>query len=161
MRRALVDGTTPSSCTVPVSFGVVVARSPSAARELGPPVDLNYVDPLNGDPQPDVFTLVLVDGRGAFASGGIAPKTIQLGGVEAAYATCGGCVEIFSDVNAQGNFAAFYLASSGTLTITAVSPRLTGTLSTVTLVHLDDNDVVVDACTTRIDSLAFDVPISP
>ncbi len=72
--------------------------------------------------------------------GDIAPKTIQLGGVEAAYATCGGFVEIFSDVNAQGNFAAFYLASSGTLTITAVSPRLTGTLADVTLSSLPSSE---------------------
>ena len=134
-------------------------RAPHAVTEAGPPPDLKYSDPLDVAAQPDIFKLVLIEGRGAFTSG-YAPQTIQLGGVEAAYATCGACVEIFSNVDANNNFAAFYLATSGTLTITSFSPRLTGTLTNANLVHLDDDDSAdADHCTTHIDALSFDVPV--
>lgn len=145
-------------CTIPASLGTATPVSQSASRDAGPPAELKYAAPLNTDAKPDIFKLVLIDGRGAMA-GGIAAKTVQLGGVESKYATCGACVEIFSDVDSSNNFAAFFIASSGTLTITSVSPRITGTLTDATLVHLDDNDAVVDSCTTHVDSLAFDVPV--
>lgn len=150
-----IDAGNAPGCTIPASLGTVSPRMPTITSAPG---ELHYADPLNGDAKPDIFKLVLISGRGAM-TGGIAPKTVQLGGVESKYATCGACVEIFSDVDSSNNFAAFFLASSGTLTITSVSPHLTGTLTDATLIHLDDNDAVVDSCTTHVDSLAFDIAV--
>lgn len=149
------------ACTIAASLGTITPRSPQVSSVPGPPREVRYVDPLDASSVPDVFKLYLIEGRGAFAAG-IATGTFPLSGPETAYATCGACVEIFSDVDASNNFAAFYLARAGSLTLTSVTPRLTGTLSNVTLVHLNDDDTVnADGCTTHFDTLAFDVPAPP
>ncbi|CAN5916583.1 hypothetical protein BH11MYX2_BH11MYX2_00920 [soil metagenome] len=146
-------------CPAPLSFGTVTARSPQAVNEAGPPADIKYSDNLDADATPDIFKLVLIDGRGAF-TGGYAAGTYTIAGAETKYATCGACVEIFANVDASSNFAAFYLAQSGTLAITSVTPRLTGTLTNADLIHLNDDDTVnSDSCVTHIDSLAFDVAV--
>ncbi|HEY4057980.1 MAG TPA: hypothetical protein VGM39_15300 [Kofleriaceae bacterium] len=146
-------------CPAPLSFGTVTARAPQAVNESGPPADIKYSDNLDAAATPDIFKLVLIDTRGVFA-GGTAPGSYTISGAETKYATCGACVEIFANVDASNNFAAFYLAQSGTLTITSVTPRLTGTLSNADLIHLNDDDTVnTDSCATHIDTLAFDVPV--
>lgn len=150
---------TANLCPAPLTFGTVTARSPQAVTEAGPPADIKYSDPLDAAATPDIFKLVLIDGRGVFASG-YAPGTYTIAAAETKYATCGACVEIFANVDASNNFAAFYMAQSGTLTITSVTPRLTGTLSNADLIHLNDDDTVnTDGCTTHVDSLAFDVAV--
>jgi hypothetical protein len=144
-------------CPAPTTFATVTARSPQAVTESS---DIKYSDNLDAAAAPDVFKLLLFTGRGVFASG-YATGTYTIAGAETKYATCGACVEIFANVDASNNFAAFYMAQSGTLTITSITPRLTGTLSNADLLHLNDDDSVnPDGCATHIDSLAFDVPVN-
>src|ERR1022692_1454773 len=90
----------------------------------------------------------------------IAPiANIDLSG-QSQFKTCGACVLVLARVGTDGSAQQIYLATAGTLTITAVSPNITGTMSNVTFQHvtIDPNTTIstrVDDCVTSVTSASF------
>ena len=109
------------------------------------------------------FVVELYDDYGLFAATGFRTGTFPLTGTEAQYSTCGLCV-LVHEPDAQGVTTAKFLATGGTVTLASFSGRLTGTVTNLTLQHVDIAASFVstphpDGCTTAIDSITFDVPI--
>jgi hypothetical protein len=128
----------------------------------------HWYGPLNQDAKPDLATVELYSGAGAFQTG-LTTGTFQLTGDELNYATCSLCVLVWANVTTQGSqmqAAQQYLATGGSVTLTAVSGRITGTLSNVTFRHVTidqqtwQSTPAADGCQTQIGSLSFDAPIS-
>jgi len=130
------------------------------------PTDIIYEGALNADASPDLFALQLYKGYGAFASGEIRTGTYNITGDETQFADCGVCALIFADIDTtNGMIGSRYLATGGTVTITSVSPNLTGSVSNLTFTHVDINDQTfmstpnADGCPSAITSLSFDVAV--
>lgn len=178
MVDASVDGTTmvvdasvdaaPAACLVVDPVTYTPMDGVAAQEDSDPPESFVFLDDfLNNDPLPDGFEIGLLAGFGAFSTTDIsAPMTIDLSGDETDYNTCGACVQIFADTDADGNPTQYYIAQSGTLKITSVSGRFTGELIDVKLaavVYDDDGNQSLDpsGCTTTIVDSKFDVPLAP
>jgi hypothetical protein len=96
--------------------------------------------------------------------------TFSIAGDDTNYATCGVCGLIIADLPASGNIELtdpqrIYLAQSGTITITSLSPNLTGTIDNLSLSHVTVDgttaeSTVVGDCTSTIGSLSFDAPVT-
>ena len=122
---------------------------------------------INSDATPDVATVLLFDGFGAFAAMGPIPsgaQTIQITGEEAQFASCGACILAGTDADAQGNLMDDYLVTSGTLNITSVSnQRIEGTITNATFTHVDIDMMTAmstpnaSGCTANIGTIAFNV----
>lgn len=103
---------------------------------------------------------------GAFAGGDITTGTFPLAEDDAAYSSCGACVMVGADVT-DGGVGNWYFASAGTLTLTSVTGRLSGSLSNVTLKRVIKDadgypsDTPTFDCFTKIPSASFDVEITP
>lgn len=167
------DDGAPPPCPVAASFGSVTPTMQLAVytMETGAPTPdfYQYETPLDTAEQPDVFAIQMYSGYGTFTDGFPTqfPATIPIAGDEGQYATCGACVVILPDVQADGTETGnSYLATSGTLTIDSMSPMLTGSLSNLvfTQVVLDDENMSnpdPSGCTSSIDALAFSVMPMP
>jgi hypothetical protein len=115
----------------------------------------------------DAFLLDLFGGLGVFA-GGVAPGTYQIAGDETQYATCGACAVLVARLEPGVTLQdpdRIYLASSGTVEILSLSPRLTGSVSNLVLDHVridstSAHSTVVGDCQTTIDRIVFDAPVS-
>ncbi|MFT3697195.1 MAG: hypothetical protein QM831_28895 [Kofleriaceae bacterium] len=98
-------------------------------------------------------------GTGVFATG-IKTGTFPITGDDAQYKTCAVCVRIYTDEDFSGSDVTFkdhYFASSGTVTLTAVSGNtFSGTLSNIGLDHVtigsDFTSTPVGDCTSKITS---------
>lgn len=106
----------------------------------------------------DVVYVQLKGGRGAFAGRDPAPGTYPISGADAAYGTCGVCVTLIGDLVMGQGPTQFYVATGGTVTITSVAGRLTGSVAAVTLGELDlgTEQLVAGGCTSRVGGLTFD-----
>jgi hypothetical protein len=122
----------------------------------------------------DMFQLQLYDGFGVFTGGTVTTGTFPLTGDEINFATCGVCLLIFSntlDTDADGapddlsldDPTRNYYASAGSVTITSLTPNLTGTVTGLVLDHVTVDvaggsftSTVVGDCSTSITSMAFD-----
>jgi len=146
----LDEGGTPPTCTAAADYGAATLTNVT-------PDDSNLPDEMfaTGDLNTDVdgVAIDLWDGYGVFANG-LAPGTYTLAGDELDPATCGLCVNLYTDYD--GNAVTdFYFATGGTVTITSVDP-LAATLSDVTFQHVDSNGAPVgDGCTSHITSATF------
>ena len=95
----------------------------------------------------------------------IAPMAnIDLSG-QSQFKTCGACVLVLARVGTDGSAQQIYLATAGTLTITAVSPNITGTMSNVTFQHvtIDPSTTIstrVDDCVTSVTSASFNTTVT-
>lgn len=163
---------TPVTCTAEPSYesGVVDFASDSPT---GGPAGMRRVLVMLDVPSPglqDRLILELLAGRGVFAGGDIEPGTYTLGGAEATYSTCGACVVVGTNYHPVGSngldYDEYYLAQSGTITLTQTTGRLTGTLSNVTLDHvlhepgrLPSDEPANDGCTTTVPSFSFDAAL--
>jgi len=109
----------------------------------------------------DVVYVQLKGGRGTFAAGAPAPGTYPITGVDAAYGTCGVCVTLIGDLVPGQGPTQFYFATGGTVTVSAVTGRLTGSVSGVTFGELDltSEELVAGGCTSRLGGLAFDAAL--
>jgi len=109
--------------------------------------------------------LGLYPGSGAFSAGPLRTGTFTLTGAEIQYATCGVCVTL-REFDAQGGTTARYMATAGTVTLSSISGRLTGTITNATFQHVNiDGSTFTstphpDGCATAIDNVAFDVMIN-
>jgi hypothetical protein len=121
---------------------------------------------INADAAPDISTILLFDGFGVFAAGGIPPgaQTINITGDEAQFATCGACLLAGTDADAEGAFIDDYLVTSGTLNLTSVTQTsIAGTITNAVFTHVEiDQETAMstpasDGCSAQIDSIAFNV----
>lgn len=137
------DGPVSGACTAAASYSAAAATSNGAffgCETAGCAIadaEVVFVDAqLNTDATPDLLAIELYK-LGVFANG-ITTGTFQLTGAEANYATCGACVLIYTDFDqGAGMIADSYMATGGSLTITSLSPMVTGSLSNVTFTHVD------------------------
>lgn len=126
--------------------------------------ELDFFAALEAAPPTDFLQIQLYAGYGVFGTGAVTPGTYQLTGDETNFATCGACVIITTDVT-QNSAGDNYMATGGTLTVTtagtANGQMLVGSLSNVTLTHVNIDDTtgettaVGDGCNTQITSASF------
>ncbi|HCF58802.1 MAG TPA: hypothetical protein DFS52_12535 [Myxococcales bacterium] len=106
----------------------------------------------------DVIILELNEGRGAFP-GKLATGTYTLTGADLNYETCGLCVLLVADYGDQGPT---YFATGGSVTLTSVEGRLTGTLEGITFDHVTIDETthvstkVDDGCSSWLERMSFD-----
>jgi hypothetical protein len=166
---APIDTGTSSNCLVASSLATVTPINPLAqADDLAAPTAEQYFAQVNNDTLPDGIGFQFYIGYGAWLNDAtIVPKTaISLTGAESGFDTCGACVLVFADIDQTNGPAAYYMPTAGTLDVTSTTTNLTGTLTNVTLQHVDiDPDSLAttpnaDGCTTTITSMQFDTTIA-
>lgn len=115
-----------------------------------------------GEPA-DAIQVELYAGYGVFP-GAVTPGTYTLSGAELDYATCGACIRIFTNVTSAGADDGIYMPTGGTLTVTtagtAVGGTLTGSISNLTLQHVEiaedlTTTAVGDGCTSTMSNATF------
>jgi len=111
---------------------------------------------LNQDTAPDEIQLELYAANGGFGAD-IVAGTYQITGDDAQYKTCGICVRIFTDIDAQNNSVDDYFASAGTVTLSSVSgANFAGTLANIKFDHVtiasDFTSTPVGDCTAMLTS---------
>jgi hypothetical protein len=128
---------------------------------------------LNADAMPDSFEIDLYEGFGAFGSGSgeIAKGTYTLSGDDLSFQKCGLCVQIYTDLDADGAPTEFYFATAGSVTLSSVGTptgsnvstgTLAGSLSNVAFAQWDGSaDAAMGSCTSSITSLSFSGTIEP
>ncbi|MGC4120806.1 MAG: lamin tail domain-containing protein [Myxococcales bacterium] len=117
---------------------------------------------LNTQANPDYVSLELYEGGGPFTSG-LATGTFQLTASEQQYSSCSLCVVMTDEMGKT------YLPTGGSVTLTAVANRLTGTLNNVSFQEVTissvspytSTPVTPNGCTSNIASMAFDAAINP
>jgi hypothetical protein len=130
--------------------------------DLDPASEVYFEGYLNSNATPDVFEVELLGGYGVFADA-IATGTYELTGDEQSWETCGLCVTLYYQLD-ESTWEAnqYYMPTSGTVELTSVNGRITGTVSSLSLRHVAiDWDTFVttplnDGCTVQITSVAFD-----
>ncbi len=156
----------PHVCLAEPDQGAVTLGPQTVISRLGTPADPGRVRMYanaNGDAMPDIFQLELYKGYTHFA-GSIQPGTFTIMGDDLQYSTCGLCARIFTDFDqATGTPSEQqYLATGGTVTITSITPNLTGSISDVTFVETSIDpttyvsEPVASGCATMIVSASFD-----
>lgn len=167
---ALGDAPATGCSVATATFGDLGALAGAAYLDVGhaagDPTDdrLELDAPLEGGAPTDVLAVQLFAGFGAFGSGAIAPGAYPIAGAELDAATCGVCVRIKTKVTATG-YDDDYLATGGTLTVTAAGQALgdtfAGALTGVTFLHVDIDPAsgvarpAADGCATSIASATF------
>jgi hypothetical protein len=139
-------------CLIKGNFGALGTVTGTADSTMGGPTLTVTLDP--GPPR-DAFFIKLVAGRGPF-TGGIAPGTFSISGVDAGYTTCGLCVHIIADIVAMQGPSKFYFADSGMVTLTSTAP-IAGSASNVRLSEVDINSgmKIAGGCQAMIESITF------
>lgn len=135
------DGPVGGACTAESSYSAASATAEPgvyACETAGCAVsdaDVVFVDgTLNADATPDLISIELWKGSGAFTTA-ITTGTFQITGEEANYATCGACALIYTDRSDTG-IVDTYMATAGTITITTLTPMISGTIENATFTHV-------------------------
>ncbi len=119
--------------------------------------------PLQAGSPFDELELDLYAGYGVFMNG-FAPGTYQIAGDELQFATCGLCVFVNTDRDANG-YVDDYFATGGTVTITSINGTLAGTVSNLTFEHVtlaqNESTPVGDGCVTALTGATFTAPLTP
>ncbi len=157
------------TCTVSTAaFGAAGALTPSLCFQDPGEDAMSASDdfiimraPLEAGMPFDELELDLYAGFGAFR-GGFTTGTFQITAEESDFATCGLCVFVNTDRDADG-YVDDYLATGGSVTITSINGTLTGTASNLTFQHviLDGatSTPANDGCVSAIASASFTAPI--
>jgi hypothetical protein len=112
------------------------------------PCDVEYVH----------VQVTLVNGQGVF-SAGVETGTYPLQGNELAFDTCGACVGLWSRSDTAA-LAECYFATGGTLVLSSVEGRLTGSLEDASFAQIDcSTQAATGTCSSTLEGLAFDEPI--
>jgi len=149
-----------ASCRVAASLGVL---GPVAGHisHYDPARSIGWDGALNQDAQPDLLNLQLIAHYGVF-TGGLAPGTYAIAGAELNYATCGLCVLILGDVAlAGGTVSQYFFATGGTVTLTSIAGRLTGSLENVTFTNVTidpatNQSTPLGTCSVTLGGASFD-----
>jgi hypothetical protein len=166
-------------CKVPTTFGdlgslsagTTITLPQAAAQPTGPKVllfNVSITDPKAPTAPADILHLELWEGTGFFASG-FKPGTYQITGAETDYYNCSACVIFAADFDQTAKAPAkFYMAKSGTVTLTAVDDtpstgKLTGSLSNIQFTDVDVSGMaqvaVNDGCATSLSNLGFNLSV--
>ena len=152
-------------CTMTESFGTLADLNGDASVN-GTEGALLYSAALpNADLTSDLLHLELYPGLGAFPNDLTTLTNHVISGDDLNYGTCGLCLLLYGDVDDQGAQTASYFVTAGTVTLTSVAGRLTGTLKNATFQQVTINTdtfettPVPGGCTTSITSLPFDAEI--
>lgn len=150
-----------AACQATASYGAATATDQQGFQMgAAAPTQLSLLGALNADSPPDLIDIELFKGFGAFTTGEIRTGTFEITGEELTFATCGVCVFIGADYVDGVGPTSDYLATGGTVTITSVSPNLTGTMSNMTFEHVTVDAGAstphVDGCESALTSLSFD-----
>jgi hypothetical protein len=144
------------------SLGSVTA--PAAVRDGTGFID--WALPLEpGAPPRDELDVALFEGHGVFKSG-LAPGTFALTGDELNFETCGLCVLVYENIEADTSYRGVYMATSGTVTLTSVTGTLAGTAANLKFQHvnIDQTSTVStpdpDNCRSAVDAVTFNVRIN-
>jgi hypothetical protein len=147
------------------SFAV---NSPATGSGSAATIHNEYLDGvLQGS---DILDITLYAGYGGFGSGDIANGTYALTGDDADWGLCGICVDVMPGaLGSDGRidysdpyYASHpYIATTGSITFTSTTTRLTGNLTNVTFKHFNfdrgaGTSTYPDSCTTTIASATFD-----
>ena len=113
-----------AACLTAANHGSLGSKTaPNAVRDSS--TLLTWELPLEAATPGDTLDLQLFSDLGVFeASGGFVTGTFQLAGDELNYSTCGLCVLIYENVDANGLYRGVYMATSGTVTLTSVAGTL-------------------------------------
>lgn len=155
-------------CGALPNYGMVTPMNEYAVRDADTnPESIYYETALDTNPQYDALSIQLFKGYGAFETGEIEAKPIQLSTVEAQFETCGACVILYADYDEESGetLGGTYLASGGSLNLQGITPNIRGLLLNTRLVEvmIDDDTGVstpVGNCATEIASFAFDFPVT-
>ena len=160
-----------SSYTPSGAFGSAnsfAVNSPAAGSGSAATIHSEYLDGvLQGS---DILDITLYAGYGGFGSGDITPGTFGLTGDDADWGLCGICVDVMpgalgSDGRIDYSVPYYashpYIATTGSITFTSTSARLTGSMTGVTFKHFNYDASTFtssfpDSCTTTIASASFD-----
>lgn len=139
-------------CLIPGDYGALGAVTGEAGMMGG----ITATITLDPGPPRDTFFLKLVSGNGVFA-GGIAPGTYSIAGVDANLLSCGLCVHVIADIVAGSGPSKFYLATSGTVTLSSTTAPITGSAEDLQLSEVDlaSGAPVPGGCTGSIESISF------
>jgi hypothetical protein len=161
------DGGTTACLADPAGYGTPTVTN-QTEYDTGDTTYYQVMGDMNADV--DQLWLLLYGGYGVFGSNpGVDPVTTGTFDIaldEFTYATCGACVFVMADSSTDlGDPNAVYLASAGTLTITSLSPNVTGYVDNLVLQHVtiasDLTTTAVGDCSTTITHADFDVPATP
>jgi hypothetical protein len=159
--RPAVDGMVSTSCTTMSSWGDQGPVDGDAFEEedaLGVYRKI-FAGPMETTPVGDHFVVDLWEGYGVFASG-YRTGTFTLGGADAVWESCGLCIRIEADYDGGPTFNDHYMGQTGSVTLTSVNGRLTGSITNVTFRHItvsgETSSNHPDGCTTTITSATFD-----
>lgn len=165
----------PVVCTAAPSYaGVVSGSNTQFAGSNGVPMatgsnaySIYWAGRMDPTAMPDFIEVDLYEGVGPFSSG-ITPQTISLTGDEAAYATCGACVLMFTDLHSAGSsveITDYYMPTAGSLMLQDVTGTFMGTITGLQMQHmLVSGNMLVpanDGCVASIPTMTMNAMIKP
>lgn len=165
------DATPAAACTAEMDYGVVDVLDPIAESEDDPDisgtVDVIIVEnDVAGNLSSGTVVLELWNELTVFSGGSIVPGVYEITGDELQYASCGICLML--EIDRDGMDANdVYMATGGTVEITAVSPNIVGTASNITFQHVNidpetsESTQHPDNCLSMFMTWSFDVPVVP
>jgi hypothetical protein len=150
-----MDAYDTARCLIKGDFGAVGALTGVAGNTGG----VTMTATLEAGPPRDTFFVKMVTGKGVF-SGGVAPGTYTIAGVDANYLNCGLCVHIIADIVTGQGPSKFYFADSGTMTLTSTTAPIAGSGQDLHLREVDINTgaFVTGGCEASIGSVTFTTP---
>lgn len=118
--------------------------------------------------QPDMISIELWDGLGAFEGGDATTGTFTIEGDDTRAVTCGICVYVHADSTlAEGTIVDSrkdYIATGGSITVDSVTGNFTGSVANLTFTEIDWTDALgaplEGGCETALPSATFDVAIT-
>jgi hypothetical protein len=103
-----------------------------------------------------VLHIELWDQRGAFSGTAVAPGSWTIGGDDASPATCGVCAYLYADVGTDGTPGQTYFATAGSVTLDALRPDTSGSVSGLDFIELDASSApVTDGCQSSLASADY------
>ena len=143
-----------AKCLIKGIYGDLGMMTGTAGTAQGATTVTINLDP--GPPGKDDFFMKLVPGKGAF-TGGVAAGTYTIAGADASYNTCGLCTLIIADIMPTTGPSKFYMAQSGSVTLTSVTPPIHGTASNLMFAEIDINsgNPVAGGCIASISAIEF------
>jgi hypothetical protein len=153
---AMADAYDTAQCLIQGDYGDAGALTGTAGSAQGA---TTVTVTLDAGPPRDTFFIRMVPGNGAF-TGGVAPGTYTISGADADYNTCGLCVHIIADIVSGQGPTKFYFADSGTVTLTATTPPISGSVQNL---HFNEIDIgsgapVSGGCQASMTSASFTAP---
>lgn len=149
------------ACPFPSSLGALGALS---GESEGDGLFVDFYAALSSNAADASFYLALEDGFGEYENG-LKTGTVSLTGDETNGGTCGACLQLYASTSAEEG--KLFMPTSGTLNVTSINGRFSGSVSNVTFVEVTmdeetwETTPVPGGCSTQITSASFDAEIVP